>query len=602
MTDVSHGDAFGGDGQARNARTGRLMCATVVQSESGTIVDGTVRAIEDHIAKIMGVKTKTKSQFDPDWIPPPWFDLNSIKDPAVRDRWMATDLKEIEGVKDVNHCVEEVPLDSLSDEQQSQIVGSLTPRVIKRSGKNKSRVVARGDQMIAGLHYKRSHSPTIMHVSLRFLFALAATLGLKIIGGDFSQAYINAGLPPHEWYHMWPPTSARQYDVLGRRLVWLVKKSLYGGKNAGRNWYMLLKNFLTSAGFTQCYCEPCIFFKRTASGGLLIIGAYVDDLVTLYSNEDEMRALYAKIKDKFDFTPQEPLLDICGIEVKETPASIILTLTVYIEKMAVEYLTDDARVVAVYTPCESDSKSATYLPTLVDSALEQAAQDVNPALLRKYRTLVGAVLFAVTTVRADAAYAAGMLARAMNKPTPALLAAAERLLQYLYTSRVIGIRYSRATEFTLDGSSDSDWGVKCSISGFAFFMACAVISFLSKKQPTLAMSSAQAEIYAASLAALESTFIVSMAQQITGKVLAPVDLGVDSKGASDLSQDFVSNSKVRHFERRQLKIRELVERGLVNVKNIGTEENVSDIFTKPLGRRRFEKLRTVLLNLSGTGF
>ena len=130
-------------------------------------------------------------------------------------------------------------------------------------------------------------------------------------------------------------------------------------------------------------------------------------------------------------------------------------------------------------------------------------------------------------------------------------------------------------------------------------MACAVISYLSKKQPTIAMSSAQAEITATSYAGLESTFLVSMAEQITGKDLTPVTIDVDSEGASNLSQDFVSNSRIRHFERRQLKIRELVERGLVAVANIGTEENVSDIFTKPLGRRRFEKLRKALLNLRG---
>ena len=79
--------------------------------------------------------------------------------------------------------------------------------------------------------------------------------------------------------------------------------------------------------------------------------------------------------------------------------------------------------------------------------------------------------------------------------------------------------------------------------------------------------------------------------------MTPIEIGVDSKGASDLSQDFVSNARVRHFERRQLKVRELVENGVVAIKSIGTDDNVSDIFTKSLGRRRFEKLRKKLLNL-----
>ena len=71
---------------------------------------------------------------------------------------------------------------------------------------------------------------------------------------------------------------------------------------------------------------------------------------------------------------------------------------------------------------------------------------------------------------------------------------------------------------------------------------------------------------------------------------------MDSKAAHGLSQDFVSNQRVRHFERRQLKIREFVERALVHVKSIGTADNVSDIFTKPLNRGLFEKHCRELLN------
>ena len=89
---------------------------------------------------------------------------------------------------------------------------------------------------------------------------------------------------------------ARQHDDQGRRIVWLVKKSLYGGKNAGRNWYMLLKDFLKSEGFEQCYCEPCVFVKKIGKD-LLIIGAYVDDLVCLYSNEAQKDELYKAISD-----------------------------------------------------------------------------------------------------------------------------------------------------------------------------------------------------------------------------------------------------------------------------------------------------------------
>ena len=233
---------------------------------------------------------------------------------------------------------------------------------------------------------------------------------------------------------------------------------------------------------------------------------------------------------------------------------------------------------------------------MVDLALDQDPSSIDPKLRRKSRVIVGSILFAATTVRADFAYAAGMLSRAMSRPTPALLEAAERVVQYLSTTREIGIHYTRNADVQLDGSSDSDWQVRCSTSGYAFFLANAVVAYLSKKQPTIAMGSAQAEIYAASLAGLEVTFLVGFLARVVGHDVTPVDLGVDSKAAHDLSQDFISNSRTRHFERRQLKIRELVERAIVHVKSIGTSDNVSDIFTKPLNKGLFEKHRRTLLN------
>ena len=78
--------------------------------------------------------------------------------------------------------------------------------------------------------------------------------------------------------------------------------------------------------------------------------------------------------------------------------------------------------------------------------------------------------------------------------------------------------------------------------------------------------------------------------------LAATPLGIDNKGALALAHDYVSNNKTKHIERRHLRIRELVEDGTIAPEYVPTEDNVADILTKPLGRRRFEKLRRKLLN------
>ena len=592
LTAQSVAQSFGA-GQAFNTQTGKAMIIkgneTSGKSKLIEAMGYTKDTIESHIVKIMGAKPRM-DQSDPSWVPPPWFDVNKIKNPELKARWLASDGKEISGLLDETECAQEALLDDLTAEQKENIIDSLTTRQVKRSGIDKSRVVARGDLMEEGVHYERSHSPTLMHVSLRFLMVLAASLGLMIIGGDFTQAFTNAVLPESEWYYMWPPKSARQYDEQGRRLVWLVKKSLYGGKNSGRNWYMLLRKYLLDQGFKQCFCEPCVFFKKTAKG-MIIIGAYVDDLVTLYSDEEEMRALYAEIGSQFLFTPQEPLVDICGIEVKESQHDIILTLERYITKSAKTFLDQAQMDTKYHTPADDT------LEDMVEAALARGPDSVDPALRTKYQRIVGVELYAVTTVRADASWSVAMLARAMHSPTPDLYAAAERVLIYLYGTRQIGIRYVKNRPLSISGMTDATWQVRCSTSGYAFYVADCLVSYLSKKQPTIAMCSAQSEMYALSLGALEASFLAEMTEFVTGKSVKPVGIQVDCKAIEDLAKDFVSNSRVRHFERRQLKVRELVEAGIVAISRVHTDSNVADIFTKALGRAKFEKFRKMLLNM-----
>ena len=105
----------------------------------------------------------------------------------------------------------------------------------------------------------------------------------------------------------------------------------------------------------------------------------------------------------------------------------------------------------------------------------------------------------------------------------------------------------------LTGMTDSDWAVTRSTSGFAFFMAGAVIAYMSKKQATIAMSSTEAEIMAASQAGLEAVFLRSLLSDMGYKQSKPTDLYVDNKGAIDMSRDYISNERTKHIERRHLK-------------------------------------------------
>ena len=137
-----------------------------------------------------------------------------------------------------------------------------------------------------------------------------------------------------------------------------------------------------------------------------------------------------------------------------------------------------------------------------------------------------------------------------------------------------------------------------STSGYIFFWAKAAIAYIAKKQASIALSSTEAEIMAASLAALEAIFLRGLLSEVGCEQREPTTIGIDNQGAIALSKNYISNSRTKHIERRHLKIRELVEQLVVRPEFVPTDENVADILTKPLGRRRFEKLRMALRNHS----
>ena len=238
------------------------------------------------------------------------------------------------------------------------------------------------------------------------------------------------------------------------------------------------------------------------------------------------------------------------------------------------------------------------MPTFVIMCLTLYVQRIepDPADVRKYQSIVGALLYAATNTRPDIAYAVGMLCRAMSKPTPELHEAALRVLCYLDRHRDIGLRYELDDDF-VSGMSDSDWAVRHSTSGHVFTMCRAAICWASKKQPTIALSSCEAELMAASEAAKEAVYLQEYLGELDITSDKPIALALDNKSAIDISHNPEHHSKTKHIRRRHYFIREMVEDLRISVPFVPTNENVADFFTKPLKAAQFFYLRDKIMNV-----
>ena len=473
----------------------------------------------------------------------------------------------------------------------------------KRDGRLKARLCVQGCSQQPGIDFDQTHCATMRGTSLRMLSAIAGQHGFKMRRWDFVSAFLQAELEEGEVVYFSAPPG--QYATSGqddRPRVWKVNKPVYGMAQAGRRWQRSLFSWLTSYGFQPCSADSCVFTLRrqtaTPAGprqDIVIIGCYVDDLFILY-NEDDKDSLYSQftsdLSKRWDVDDEGEVSDLLNVEISRNDGGATLKQTTYIEKLVKTWLPDGV-------PTSFQFNSAPHSEDIQAKVLDalSTTDPPDPDLLKRYQSLVGSLLYAATNTRPDIAYSVSMLCRAMARPTPALFDAGLRIICYLFRHRHIGLFYESGKS-TLSGMSDADWAVKHSTSGFVFTMSKAAISWGSKKQQSVALSSCEAEIVAASEAAKEAIYLDRLYDELGFKEgNDPIKLFLDNKAAIDSSYNPENHARTKHIDRRHYFVRELVEEGRLVVPFVSTADNYADFFTKPLKPVRFFHLRNLIMNV-----
>ena len=469
---------------------------------------------------------------------------------------------------------------------------------VKRDGSKKSRLCVQGCRQVPGVDYDQTWCGAMRGTSLRVLSNLAANSGMRMRRFDFVAAYLQGELLEGETVYCYPPPG---YERPGQ--ICRICKPVYGMAQAGRRWQRTLFPWLSAFGFKQTHSDQSVFTlertMRTPDGDRrerIHVGVYVDDLAIVYLHDDKhslFHSFISALEGKWKVEDEGELTDLLGIEFTRGDHVIELKQPKYIEKLTAEFFPDGVPTSAQQNkvPCDRD------LPALVNLAL---LTEVAPeaALLRRYQSLCGALLYASTNTRPDIAFSTGLLCRAMGKPTPELYQAALRVLAYLYRTRHLGLRYEGRAGSKLVGFSDSDWGVRHSTSGHTFDLGSATISWASKKQPSVALSSCEAEIMAGSEAAKEAIYLSAFLRELGFDMAEPPPLHMDNKSAIDLAYNPEHHARTKHIDRRHYFIRECVEEGKLRVPFVATADNVADFFTKPLMGKDFFRMRDRVMNVA----
>ena len=164
--------------------------------------------------------------------------------------------------------------------------------------------------------------------------------------------------------------------------------------------------------------------------------------------------------------------------------------------------------------------------------------------------------------------------------------------------------FKRSKNLELFGFCDSDWGSdpndRRSTSGYCFKLSVEiiVICWSSRKQQTVASSSTEAEYMSISSAAKESVYLLSLCKSLGLDLGGPVLLHGDNQGAIKLAQNPITHSRSKHIDIRHHLVRDLVERKVIQLDYLPTDQNLADILTKALAGPKFIQLRCGLFGLA----
>ena len=344
--------------------------------------------------------------------------------------------------------------------------------------RNKARLVAQGYSQVEGLDFGETFAPVARLESIRILLAYAAFNGFTLHQMDVKSAFLNG--PLQEVYVSQPPGFV---DPDHKDYVYKLHKALYGLKQAPRAWYDHLKKFLFDDGFVRGVIDPTLFTKRD-KGDLILWQIYVDDIIFGSPNIHLCKKFAASMTKTFEMSLNADLKFFLGFQIQQFQEGIFLSQAKYLKDILEKFGMTDA------SPCK------TPMPTKIVLTEDTNGIPFDPSI---YRSMIGSLLYLCAS-RPDIMFSVCMCARFQASPRESHHKAVKHILRYLVHTPKLGLWYPKDAKFDLIGYTDVDWaGDKVdrkSTFGACQFLGRSLVSWSSKKQNCVALSTAEAEYIA----------------------------------------------------------------------------------------------------------
>ncbi|GFO13970.1 retrovirus-related pol polyprotein from transposon tnt 1-94 [Plakobranchus ocellatus] len=267
-------------------------------------------------------------------------------------------------------------------------------------------------------------------------------------------------------------------------------------KQSGRNWNNLLHSHLIADGFVQSLVDTCVYFKETDDPNeTCTILVWVDDILLSSKSETVMTNIKKSLSKHFHMKDLGPISWFLGIELKNEKGSISMSQGQYIENLLQKFKMENSK--PKQTACDMNVNR-----TLAGDKQTETGQTNENIQSKHYREIVGSLIYIMTSTRPDICFIVTKLSQYLSNADELYMILAKHVLRYLKATKDQRLIFRKSVDnLTLSGFSDSDWGNsgdRKSITGYCFKLSKEgpLISWKSKKQQSVALSSCEAEYMA----------------------------------------------------------------------------------------------------------
>ena len=449
----------------------------------------------------------------------------------------------------------------------------------------KARVCADGSFQFPW-EYNSIYSPTVRFTAVRTLLALAAQENYHCFHFDIEAAFVSSDIDRP--LHMNPPPG---YSLPKGKCL-LLNRSLYGLRQSSAIFYDNLSQWLLNYGFEKQGAEDTLFKLCKPGGKVLYVGTYVDDGICCTNDPALYRQFLSDLSQRFALSDQGELSFFLGVAIDHDRANGTISLS---QEKYVDILLDRFSM----TTCDPAPT-----PLSAGAKLLMADQPAvpDPEQVRLYQQLVGGLMYASTLTRPDIAFAVSQCARFMANPGPQHVQAAKQVLRYLKGTKHKRLTFRRQTgklANTMISYADADHAAcletRRSVTGYIIMLNGAAVSWQSKRQQVTALSTAEAEYYAASICACEIIYLRRILEDMGFAQAGPTTMWEDNAACIHMSETSVQYNKARHIDTRVYRLREIVKDGDTKLYKIKSADQTADSLTKSTPRPVFEKHRMVMM-------